>query len=191
MVQSTITLEGNTYGKKQTHHHPKKEIQDSGNYFVDKDTMNYKKRLLILSCSQRKSTSGDLLPAIERYNGPLFFVLRRFIRKCPRQARDLDVYILSAAYGLIPGDFPTPLYDQKMNTLRVVELQPQVETTFSNILQNNYASICFVLGKTYLKAFKDLRQLVPAFTESIVAYGPIGKKQAQLKKWLWKPSLAN
>ena len=148
--------------------------------------MNRKKRLLILSCSQRKSTSPDLLPAIERYNGPLFFVLRRFMRECPQQVRYLDVYILSAAYGLIPWDFPTSLYDQKMNTSRVVELQPQVNTEFSNILQSQYASICFVLGKTYLKAFKDLRQLIPVFTESIVAYGPIGKKQAQLKKWLWE-----
>ena len=153
--------------------------------------MNCKKRLLILSCSQRKSTSADLLPAIERYNGPLFFVLRRFIRECPRQTRHLDVYILSAAYGLIPWDFPIPLYDRKMNTSRVVELQPQVNTAFSNILQNNYTSICFVLGKTYLKAFKDLRRLVPPFTESIVTYGPIGKKQAQLKIWLWKPLLAD
>ena len=147
--------------------------------------MSCKKRLLILSCSQRKSTSPEPLPAIERYNGPLFFVLRRFMRECPRQARHLDVYILSAAYGLIPWDFPTPLYNRKMNTSRVVELQPQVNTEFSNILQNKYASICFVLGKTYLKAFKDLRQLVPVLTESIVAYGPIGKKQTQLKKWLW------
>ena len=153
--------------------------------------MNCKKRLLILSCSQRKSPSLAPLPAIERYNGPLFFVLRRFIRECPHQAKSLDVYILSAAYGLIPWDFATPLYNRKMNTSRVVELQPQVDTAFSNILQNKYTSICFVLGKTYLKAFNDLRQLIPVFTESIVAYGPIGKKQAQLKKWLWKPLLAD
>lgn len=148
--------------------------------------MNWKKRLLILSCSQRKSTSRDPLPAIERYNGPLFFVLRRFIRECPRQTKHLDVYILSAAYGLIPWDFPTPLYDRKMNTSRAVELQPQIDTEFSNILQNEYTSICFVLGQTYLKAFEDLRLLIPAFTESMVADGPIGKKQTQLKKWLWK-----
>ncbi len=153
--------------------------------------MNCKKRLLILSCSQRKSDSPEPLPAIERYNGPLFFVLRRFIRECPRQARHLDVYILSAAYGLIPGDFPTPLYNRKMNTSRALELQPQVNTKFSNILQNRYASICFVLGKTYLKAFKNWQQLIPAFTESIVAYGTIGKKQVQLKKWLWKPWLVD
>ena len=175
-----------TYNSEKETQKPKKDIQDYRNYLVGKGVMNCKKRLLILSCSQRKSTFPGLLPAIERYDGPLFFVLRRFIRKCPRQARDLDVYILSAAYGLIPGDFLTPLYDEKMNTSRIVELQPQVETTFSNILQNKYASICFVLGKTYLKAFKDLRHLIPAFTESSVAYGPIGKKQTQLKKWLWK-----
>lgn len=145
--------------------------------------MKYQQRLLILSCSQRKNTSQEQLPAIERYNGPLFFVLRRFLRECPREADQLDVYILSASYGLIPANFQTKFYDQKMNLSRVVELQPQVKTTFSNILRENYASICFVLGKIYLKAFEDL---LPTLTESIVAYGPIGKKQTRLKKWLWR-----
>ena len=148
--------------------------------------MNGKRRLLILSCSQLKDASHEPLPAIDRYNGPLFLVLRRFLRECPRRARLLDVYILSAAYGLIPGDFPTAWYDRKLNTSRVVELQSQVNTTFLEILRYNYISICFVLGKTYLRAFENLRQLVPAHTEPIVAYGPMGTKQTQLKKWLWR-----
>ena len=148
--------------------------------------MNGKRRLLILSCSQLKDASHEPLLAIDRYNGPLFLVLRRFLRECPRRARLLDVYILSAAYGLIPGDFPTASYDRKLNTSRVVELQSQVDTTFLEILRYNYISICFVLGKTYLGAFESLRQLVPAHTESIVAYGPMGTKQTQLKKWLWR-----
>ena len=150
--------------------------------------MNCKRRLLILSCSQRKHTSQDLLPAIDRYNGPLFFVLRRFLRESPGEAKQLDVYILSAAYGLIPGDFPTPLYDQKMSMLRSIELQPQIKTTFSDILPNNYFSICFVLGNTYLKAFEGLHDLIPKLSEFIITYGPIGKKQTQLKKWLWENS---
>ena len=129
--------------------------------------MNDKRRLLILSCSQRKHPSQEPLPAIERYNGPLFLVLRRFLRECQCQARLLDVYILSAAYGLIPGDFPTAWYDRKMDTSRAVELQLQVNTTFSDLLCNNYASICFVLGKTYLKAFEGTQDLIPAHTESI------------------------
>ena len=147
--------------------------------------MNGKRRLLILSCSQRKRASHEPLPAIDRYNGPLFLVLRRFLRECPRQARLLDVYILSAAYGLIPGDFPIAWYDRKINTSRIVELQSQVNTTFSDLPRDNYASICFVLGKTYLKAFEGLQDLVPAHTEPIVAYGPMGTKQTRLKKWLW------
>ena len=148
--------------------------------------MNYKRRLLILSCSQRKRETQEPLPAIERYNGPLFFVLRRFLRECPRQARQLDVYILSAAYGLIPGNFPTAWYDQKINASRVAELRPQINTTFSDIRRDNYASMCFVLGKTYLKVFEGMQNWVPTHTGPIVVYGPMGKKQTQLKKWLWR-----
>ena len=148
--------------------------------------MNNKRRLLILSCSQRKHTSHEPLPAIERYNGPLFYVLRRFLRECPPQARPLDVHIISAAYGLIPRDFPTPRYDRKMDMPRAVELQPHVNTAFSEIILDNYTSICFVLGKTYLRAFENARELVPTHTESIVAHGRIGKQQAQLKEWLWR-----
>ena len=147
--------------------------------------MNSKRRLLILSCSQRKHASHEPLPAIERYNGPLFFVLRRFLRECPRQARLLDVYILSAAYGLIPMNFLTTLYERKMDASRTIELQPQITTVFSGIRLDNYISICFVLGKTYLKALEGLQDQVLADTGSIVAYGPMGKRQTQLKKWLW------
>lgn len=143
--------------------------------------MNGKRRLLILSCSQRKRASHEPLPAIDRYNGPLFFVLRRFLRECPHRARLLDVYILSAVYGLIPGDFSTALYDRKMNTSRIAELQPQITTVFSGIRRDNYISVCFVLGKAYLKALEGLQ----AHKEAIVAHGPIGKKQTQLKRWLW------
>ena len=147
--------------------------------------MNSKRRLLILSCSQRKNASHEPLPAIDRYNGPLFLVLRRFLRECPRQARLLDVYILSAAYGLIPMSFPTTLYERKMSISRTIELQPQITTVFSSIRLDNYISICFILGKTYLKAFEGLQDRVPADTGSIVVYGPMGKRQTQLKKWLW------
>lgn len=155
-------------------------------YFLYGNFMKCKRRLLILSCSRRKHPSQEPLPAIERYNGPLFFVLRRFLRECPCEAKQLDVYILSAVYGLIPADFSTRLYDQKMNMSRLTWLQPQINTTFSNIICNNYISICFVLGKTYLTAFNDLQNSIPALTEFIVVYGPIGKKQTQLKKWLWR-----
>ena len=63
-----------------------------------------------------------------------------------------------------------------MNTFRAVELQSQVTVLFSALLQNNYASILFVLGKAYLKAFGNSRGLVSVHAELGVAEGPIGKK---------------
>ena len=153
--------------------------------FAQTGNVCYMRRLLILSCSQRKRPSQEPLPAIERYDGPLFKVLHRFLRESSYQARGLDVYVLSAAYGLIPGDFPIPLYDQKMNTERAIELQPQVTALLSDLLPNGYVSILFVLGKTYLKTFGNLQGLIPAQVALDVADGPIGKKQTQLKRWLW------
>ena len=78
-----------------------------------------------------------------------------------------------------------------MNISRSIELQPQITTVFSDICLDNYVSIYFVLGKTYLKAFEGLQDRVPADTGSIVAYGPMGKRQTQLKKWLWGEGLPN
>ena len=146
--------------------------------------MSSKRRLLILSCSERKHNSRELLPAIERYNGPMFFVLRRFLRDCPEKARLLDVYILSAAHGLIPASQPIALYDQKMIQYRASELQPHVLATFGELMQNNYTSLCIVMGKTYFAALEGWWDLAPTNLALMVAKGPMGVKQAQLKNWL-------
>ena len=61
-------------------------------------------RMLILACSRRKRLDEGLLPAIDRYDGPAFRVLRRFLRERPAGAP--DVLILSAKHGLIAHDLP-------------------------------------------------------------------------------------
>jgi hypothetical protein len=73
-------------------------------------------RLLILACSQRKRPDAELLPALERYDGPAFRVLRRFLRS--RAPDPPDVLILSAEHGLIPRDLPIAAYDRKMTPAR-------------------------------------------------------------------------
>ena len=39
------------------------------------------KRLLILGCADRKRDSGGLLPALDRYDGPAYRVIRTFLRE--------------------------------------------------------------------------------------------------------------
>jgi hypothetical protein len=41
------------------------------------------RRMLILACSRRKRPDEGLLPAIERYDGPAFRMVRRFLREMP------------------------------------------------------------------------------------------------------------
>lgn len=44
------------------------------------------KRLVVLSCSATKRDDTGLLPALERYNGPMYQVLRTFLREKIRES---------------------------------------------------------------------------------------------------------
>src|SRR5690242_19808152 len=90
-------------------------------------------RLLILSCSQRKRVTQDTLPAIKRYDGPAFRVLRRYL-----QCKSLDtpeIRILSAEYGLISQEQPITCYDRKMTAQRAEELRPRVLAELKHLLE--------------------------------------------------------
>ncbi len=144
-------------------------------------------RLLILSCSQRKRREPDLLPAIERYDGPAFRVLRRFLRERPNGAEHLHVRILSADYGLISSEHPTVHYDQIMTRQRAAELHDEVLDTLANLLCNNdYSSLCLAMSKAYLAALEGWPALVPQGVQVALTDGPQGVKLAKLKRWLWR-----
>ena len=76
---------------------------------------------LILPCSQRKrdphslpnhiydSDSTVIAPAWDVYDGPLARIVRKYA-----PYRDLDIWFLSARFGLISRLYRIPLYDQKM-----------------------------------------------------------------------------
>lgn len=79
-------------------------------------------RLLILACSQRKRPEASPLPAIERYDGPAFRVLRRYCRLI--QDSGLIVYVVSAEFGLISAEKTIPTYDRRMTSERAEDLRP-------------------------------------------------------------------
>jgi cytoplasmic iron level regulating protein YaaA (DUF328/UPF0246 family) len=62
-------------------------------------------RLLILACSARKRLDRSALPAIERYDGVNFRILKKLQRE-HAFPHDLDVLILSAKYGLLSPETP-------------------------------------------------------------------------------------
>jgi hypothetical protein len=89
--------------------------------------------MLILACSRRKRFDEGLLPAIERYDGPAFRVLRRFLRG--GSTNTPNVFILSAEYGLIAHNLHIATYDKVMTPARACELRPLVLAEFNRIFK--------------------------------------------------------
>lgn len=140
------------------------------------------KRLVALSCSQRKVPDPEPLPAIERYDGPAFRVLRRYLRTTHDD--QLAIYILSAQYGLIPADRRIPWYDRRMTPDRAEELQPSVVAAiFSALRDLSPKSVFFCMSRLYRRALGPTRSL----NETLIRFSDPGqgRQLASLKNWLF------
>jgi hypothetical protein len=139
--------------------------------------------LLIVACSQRKRTEAASLPAIDRYDGGSY----KLLRKAQREGNwpdGLDILILSAKYGLIKSSTLIADYNQRMNRERAKELRAEtLQTLQSHAQQDTYQEVYVDLGRDYFAAVGDLR---PLFSGSLVIYarGRIGERLAKLKQWL-------
>ena len=144
------------------------------------------RRFLILACTATKRPDVRLLPAIDRYRGPSFRVLRRWLSDYPEAATRLDVSILSAEFGLIPAIQPIPDYDRRMTAARAVELRAQVRATLEQLLAlRSYTSIYLSVGQIYHQALGDLSTITGLRTLSTAPEGAgIGTQLGALKRWL-------
>ncbi len=136
------------------------------------------RQLLVLGCSQTKRETRGPLPAIDRYDGSSYRVLRNYLREREWPA-GLSVAILSAKYGLVGGFTAIEDYDERMTPQKALEWAPQCSLTL-NYWSNDHTSIHFSLGKDYLPA------VLPAIEQGLKAKaevfnGPIGMKLKRIK----------
>ena len=144
---------------------------------------SFPRRLLLLSCSRRKRRERGLLPAINRYDGPAFRVLRRYLDKQPI-ARP-DVLILSAKWGLIPGDTLLPRYDQQMTERRAKELRPLIAKRLRKILEARpYEEIFIAMSKSYFQVLNDQELFKITGLTIYIPLGRQGQKISALYDWL-------
>ena len=146
--------------------------------------VGFERDLLVLGCSNQKFESENLIPAIERYNGVNYKVLKK-LRRDEGLPFDLDIVIISAKYGFLRADTPIEYYDQPMTKERALELRPDILNDLKGYLKGrNYAEIFINLGKTYLLAIEGFESFVPKQTGIIYAEGKIGERMAKMKAWL-------
>ena len=139
--------------------------------------------LVILGCSQRKSPASRVIPAIDRYDGPLFRVFRKRTREAPRNS--IRAYILSGRFGLICGTVRISRYDRRISSADYAALRPRVEKQLKRILDNIQPERLFVsVGGEYWPLLEDTltREVPPA--RLVVASGGIGGRASQLVNWL-------
>lgn len=140
--------------------------------------------LLILGCSQRKREEPKLLPAIDRYDGVNFRVLRKTLHK-NHWPKNLDLLILSARYGMIKRDTLIENYDLPMTRRRAIELQEEVSVDLDGqISRASYNEIFINLGKIYLLVLALSKELKSPERQIHFSSGGIGRKMSQMKTWL-------
>ncbi len=155
------------------------------------------RNLLIIGCAQSKDDTEGLVHAISRYTGPMYKMLGKLFDRDVVQAASVDIWILSAEFGLIPAGEKIPHYDRRMTRDRAKELQPQVSAKLKEIATAQiYHEVYIDLGKDYMLALnlKDggLREYfshthpdgVGYLTELKLGDGGIGERVSKVKLWL-------
>lgn len=139
--------------------------------------------LLILSCSQRKRHDAPLMPAIERYDGPRYRMLRRHIRTRPEA--DIDVFVLSAEYGLFPGSLSIANYDRVLTYDRALELRPSTSRLAHSLVSGGHYTRVYIDGGRLYELALDIEHFPrPPRVSVEIGTGSQGARLSQLQVWL-------
>jgi Queuine tRNA-ribosyltransferase len=139
------------------------------------------RKLLVIGCSQTKRDTDGLLPAIHRYDGSPYRVLRNYLRGHEWPA-SLSVAILSARHGLVGGFTEIEDYDERMTSARAQEWAPSCVETL-NKWSSHHQSVHFSLGKDYLPAITPAIE-TGKWRKAEMFAGPIGIKLSHIKSLL-------
>ena len=145
-----------------------------------------KKRLLILSCSARK-TEVDIAPAILRYQSPVFFLVRRWLRLNPQN--NLVIWILSAKYGLMGKAHKTEHYDLVLTTERAQEISQKINRQFIELSRKDFngmapESVFCHLPENYRNALESQIKVLKGISDVHIAISRPREQAKMLKEWL-------
>ena len=144
-------------------------------------------KLLILGPSYRRNTSPELLPAIERYDGLFYRIVRRNMDKV--KEKGIDIIIITEDLELVTPETKLPYkppVGNKWRTMPPVSRNPEkIEKLRNQILEmvksRKYDEIFIVLNKHYQALLPDLTP----YTKKIIATSRgLGSKAKELKEWL-------
>lgn len=152
------------------------------------------RRLLIVGCSATKDPAPGFMPALDRYRGAYY----QMIRQVP--AGELpEIVILSAQFGFIPSDGLIRDYNRRLTKARVAELlKGDRAAELLLILSRDpdedpvvIDEVCIAAGWLYRQLVDQVlgeleRAKVIEIRRRVYTSGGIGTQRSQLKAWLAK-----
>jgi len=140
--------------------------------------------LLVVACSRRKLRGKGPMPAMERYDGVNYRVLRKAASE-GRWPRHVDVLIVSAKHGLLEPNSLIEDYDQLMTAEQARELWPEVCPVLAErVNRGGYREVFLNLGKSYRLAIDGWENRLDHQPRVIYAQGGIGQKASAMLRWL-------
>ena len=138
------------------------------------------KKLLILGCASRKRGSDDPLPALDRYDGPTYRVVRNFLRYY-QWPEDVSIAVLSAKYGLFGVLKGIENYDERMTHAAARAQAAECSLTLHK-WATSHQSVHVSLGKDYMPAVQPGLDKLSLERENFA--GGQGRKLHQIKDFL-------
>jgi len=124
---------------------------------------------VLMACSAAKRPDAGLMPACNRYDGPIWRTWRAWHRAKPAALWPQTI-ILSASFGIMPADRPIPDYDTRLGPAKAAAI----------------AGIYLCGGRLYRETAALMLARI-GFTGRIVAApagAGIGTQRAYLRAWL-------
>lgn len=113
-------------------------------------------KLIVMGCCATKRAAGGVMPAIDRYDGPMWRSLRVRIAELPDAAAavaagELKLMVLSAKLGLIGVDVPIEDYDLRLTDRRAAEMlrDPSYDLQMLPHLVRSADAVLFAGGALY------------------------------------------
>lgn len=139
-------------------------------------------RLLILACSKRKVSIRGKLPALQRYDGGSYRVIKKLQRE-QSFPPDVRIKIISARFGLIDSETEIPCYELRMNRDLASKLGKQNATELNTCFnRQKYSEIYVDAGGYYQASLSNFLEACDC--PVILARGRIGERLHALRNWL-------
>ncbi|MBP8241798.1 hypothetical protein CAF53_22975 [Sphingobium sp. LB126] len=139
--------------------------------------------LIVMACSSTKRPGEEAMPAIDRYDGPMWRTLRAALAELGEDCRP-EIWFLSARYGFHPADMRIADYEQRMTPSRAAELLRLPTSNHAAFAEAARGADRILLagGAIYRDAMRRAIGQHPSIAET--DGGGIGIHRQQLRRWL-------